>query len=536
MYNLLVVDDEEIAVRGIVDGVDWSDLPIGEIMSASDAEEAKRYFQQHKIHLLLSDIDMPNQNGIELLEWVRAHSPETETIFLSGHADFSYARQALQLDSFDYLLKPIDHRHIKATLGKAIEKIKQEELQKQFHQAYEHYIEQWNNQLPVLTERFWQDVLNLRIPLGAAQLERAYSLYQIPLQPGETVQLILISVEHWDQPLSTRDEEIMTYAIKNAGEELIFSELNGRIVQEAGGVLYAVVYPSTYRTKEMLDTHCKQLIQMCKTYLHCEISCYISEAVEVPELNHAMQRLSAIERHYLSKGGTVIWQSEHRDSFAPNVYEPQLQSLGLLLEAGKKEELVRRLEAALRRIEQTHVDPLVLEGYYHGLVYTVYETLMKKSIALRDVYQEEEWRIPGSVVKSLQRFREWAVPFVTRTVDYLNEHHRTVSPFVQKAIAYIEEHVAEELSREDIAAHVYLNAAYLSRLFKKETGQSLTDYITELRISKVKPLLASTNEKISDIAVSVGFCNFSHFTKVFKKMTGMTPNEYRKNYQRELIS
>lgn len=531
MYNLLVVDDEEIAVRGIVEGVDWSDLPLGEIWSACDVEEAIQLFQTYDIHILLSDIDMPNQNGIELLKWVREHSPDTETIFLSGHSDFTYVSQALQLDSFDYLLKPIDHQHIKDTLRKVIEKIKQEELHKQFHQTYEYYYQQWNKQLPILAERFWQDVLNLRISLDPANLTQLYSLYNIPLQPADPVQLILISVEDWKESLSTREEEIMTYAIMNAGSEIIFKQLAGQLIREAGGVLYAIVYDVTPDTNTILHTSCSEYIQKCKTYLHCELSCYITEPIEVSELHSAMHRLTSMERHYLAKGGSVIWLHAHKEESTTIDYEPLLQNLGLLLEAGKREEVIKRIESNLRIIEQSYVDPLILEGYYHGLVHNVYEVLRKKSISIKDVYPEEDWRIQGTVLKSLQRFRDWAIPFALQTVDYLTQHHRMLSPFIQKAISYIEEHLSEELNREDIASHVYLNPAYLSRLFKKETGQSLTDYILEARINKIRPLLVSTNQKISELAISVGFCNFSHFTKSFKKITGMTPNEYRRMYQ-----
>lgn len=83
MYNLLVVDDEEIAIRGIVNGIDWSTLPIASIYTAIDAEEAQALLTAHTIHIMISDIDMPNQSGIELLEWANEHSPSSVTIFLT---------------------------------------------------------------------------------------------------------------------------------------------------------------------------------------------------------------------------------------------------------------------------------------------------------------------------------------------------------------------------------------------------------------------------------------------------------------------
>lgn len=528
MYNLLVVDDEEIAVRGIVQGIDWSDLPLGDIRTAYDVEEAKQVFRAQPIHILISDIDMPDDNGIGLLRWVKEHSPDTETIFLTGHADFAYAQQALQLDGFDYLLKPIDHRHIKSTLHRVIEKFREERQQEEFRKTYEHYYQQWNKQLPLLVERFWQDAMNQRISLGASHLASAYSMYHIPLAPEDQVALILLSVEEWSELLNTRDEEIMTYAIKNAGEEIILHELQGQLIYEAGGILFTIVYAPRQEQRLILEENCQRFIEMCRTYLHCEISCYVGEPVDVAELHTAMLRITSLERNYMCKGGSVIWEREYKEASTSAVYQPSFDNWGLLLETGKRQELLRRVNSELDRMERHHIDPSLLEGYYHGLVYMVYETLQKRAISMKDVYPEEEWRVTSSTFKSLQRFREWAVPFVQQAVDYMNDHGKAVSSVIQKAIAYIEEHIAQDLDREEIAGHVYLNPAYLSRLFKKETGRSLTDYIVEARIAKVKPMLESTNLKISDIAVAVGYDSFSHFTKTFKKLTGLTPQEYRR--------
>ncbi len=531
MYNILVVDDEEIAVRGIVQGIDWTDLPIDQMLTAYDVAEAKQLFASHKVHVLLSDIDMPDNNGIELLQWVREHSPQTETIFLTGHADFTYAQQALQLDSFDYLLKPIDHACLKLTVTRAMEKIRTQDELQQFHKTYEFYYQQWNKQLSVLTERFWQDVIDLRIPATPANLIHAYSLYELPLTLQDQMRLILISVEQWNETLSDRDEEIMTYAVQNAGQEIVLRGLQGQVLRQGGGVLLAVVYAKEEATAERIANNCEQFIAQCRQFLRCEISCYIGDQVEAGELHDAMHRLIAIERSYLLQGGAVIWQHAYKEEAAVVAYQPSFEDWAILLELGKRGELMTRIEDSIARLSKNAVDPFVLEGYYHGLVYTVYAVMQRKSVAMSDVYRDEDWRDAAAITKSLQRLKEWARRYVETAVDYLENNSRELSSFVQKAVRYIEQHLGEELSREDIANHVYLNSAYLSRLFKKETGQSLTDYILELRIAKVKPLLERTNLKISDIAQTVGYDNFSHFTKMFKKATGLTPFEYRRKYQ-----
>jgi len=532
MYNILVVDDEELAVKGIVHGIDWSGLPIGGIFEAYDAEEAKRVMRENPVHLLLSDIDMPDETGIELLAWVRDNLEGTEAIFLTGHADFNYAQQALQLDCFDYLLKPIDHEQLKRTVLNAINRIRASEEQRQFQNMLERYYEQWNRQLPLLTERFWQDVLHLRQSAAPGNLESAYAMYGIPLTAADRVRLVLISVEQWKEPLSARDEEIMTYALKNAGEELILRGLQGILLREAGGALFALVYRADEADTAKLAENCEKFIAECAKYLHCRISCYIGEPVSVPDLNAAAARVLEIERDHLSPGGRVVLERDYRKTPAPLTALPNFADWAALMEMGKAAELRARLDEIFARIGQGGVDALFLEGFYHGLVHTALSVLQRKGAAAADVHPDDSWRAGSAASRSVPKLKDWAYAFVDRVLEVMSEHGRDIPPVLRKAVRYIEEHLDEDLSRDDIAGHVFLNAAYLSRLFKKELGKSLSDYILEARVEKVKPLLEKTNIKISEIALSVGYTNFSHFTRMFKKATGLTPHEYRRQFQR----
>ncbi|MGO4269214.1 helix-turn-helix transcriptional regulator, partial [Paenibacillus sp. TAF58] len=96
---------------------------------------------------------------------------------------------------------------------------------------------------------------------------------------------------------------------------------------------------------------------------------------------------------------------------------------------------------------------------------------------------------------------------------------------------YIEEHIMDDFSREDIAGYVFLNPAYLSRWFKKETGRALSDYVLEAKMEKAKQLLTETNMKVSSVVESLGYTHLSHFAKIFKKSVGLAPHEYRKQYE-----
>ncbi|MDQ0060879.1 helix-turn-helix domain-containing protein [Paenibacillus harenae] len=532
MYNLLVVDDEEIAIRGIEKGIDWSSLPIANIYTAYDVEEARGMIAEHTIHIVLSDIDMPNQSGVDLLEWVNEHYPSTVTIFLTGHADFKYAQQAVQLDCFDYLLKPIDHNVLKACVNKALDKVRGLEQLAKIRVTYDKFYEQWNKQLLILIERFWQDVLHYRQSVAQQHLDSTMHTYALPLYADSPIRAVLISIEQWREEWSARDEEIMTYGVKNAAEEIILQDDSGHIIQDGNGILYALFYSPKDEYSETIADRCKQFIHQCKNMLHCHLSCYIGEEMEVRQIRTGVQSLLALERSNVSATCAVILERDHKgtlENTAPQ--QVHFTDWALLLESGKQTELSMRIDECFDQMQESKVDYTYMASFYYGFMNMLFQWFNKKSVPMTDVFANKEWEVGENVLKSLSRMRAWTQQLSMQVTEYANQNGKDVSQVVEKIQRYMEENLGEDFSREQAAEHVFLNPAYLSRLFRRETGFSLTDYLVRLRITKARVELEKTNNRISDIAVAVGYANFSHFSKLFKKMTGLTPQEYRKKYQ-----
>ena len=172
MYNLLVVDDELYAVKGITQGIDWSQMDISEVFEAFNAEEAKERFALSAVDIVICDIEMPSSNGLELLEWIKENYPQTETIFVTGHADFSYARRAIHLGSFDYLLKPVDYEELKAVVSRVLQKLNNDRTYKKYSSLFESH-------KPLMEERFWQEFFADRSSPSETQLEQLITKYQL---------------------------------------------------------------------------------------------------------------------------------------------------------------------------------------------------------------------------------------------------------------------------------------------------------------------------------------------------------------------
>ena len=129
--KLLITDDEPIAVNGLKAGVQWEECGITEVFAAYNSDNAKQICEEEEIRILLCDIEMPGENGIELVRWIREYHPEIECIFLTCHADFKYAREAIHLGCSDYYVKPVPYEEIEAGIRKLTDKIRNRDENRQ---------------------------------------------------------------------------------------------------------------------------------------------------------------------------------------------------------------------------------------------------------------------------------------------------------------------------------------------------------------------------------------------------------------------
>ena len=124
-YTVMIVDDEPIAIEAIKSGINWDELQVAQVPSANGVDEAKKILESHEADVVLCDIEMAGENGLDLIQWINTEHPCTVCIFLTCHSDFAYAQRAVALDVFNYLLKPIDYRELSGILKKALARRKE---------------------------------------------------------------------------------------------------------------------------------------------------------------------------------------------------------------------------------------------------------------------------------------------------------------------------------------------------------------------------------------------------------------------------
>lgn len=130
MYNILLVDDEIRTIEAIEKNINWKNCGIHRVFKATGMQAAIHLFQREKIDIMICDIEMPNGSGLQLLEWLRREKKAVKCIFATCHPEFSYMRKAIQLDSYDYILKPINYEELTRVIYELVHKMENKDMER----------------------------------------------------------------------------------------------------------------------------------------------------------------------------------------------------------------------------------------------------------------------------------------------------------------------------------------------------------------------------------------------------------------------
>ncbi|PFO06338.1 DNA-binding response regulator [Bacillus sp. AFS076308] len=527
-FHVLIVDDEIHSIRGVQAGVNWEKHHITSVYTANNLRQAQEVFLNQKVDLLLCDIEMPKGSGLELLKWVREHYSETEAIFLTCHSDFFYAKQALQLKSFNYLLKPVDYQELEDVIHDALEKIKKDREAKMVEESY---LRLKKSHHSVMQERFWLDLIHQAFPAAKETIEKQMKCYHLSYTDLNTFLPILFHVQEWKEILSVHEEKVSEYALNKALAEIIEkNNMDGYVLNlEVGYALMIIALETPINLNEFKE-NCNQFILEFAQFFLCDLCGYIGYQVPIEELVGMVQILQEFDRNNVTESNKTMVCYKNKKGLGSSPLLPTADWTSLM-KSGPKEKFLDAINHYFTNWKKSDENIIAqsLHLFYQDFLQLVFYVLQVKGIQANKVYSQNLLtEKPKRVLKSLNSLHNWVIYIADVAMDQLHlpQEKGSVVDIVKK---YIHDHLGEQrLTREDIANFVYLNPDYLTRLFKKQTGLSISDYLQLQRIEYAKKLLIETNLPVSEVALSAGYSNFSYFSTIFKRSTKLNPMEYRK--------
>lgn len=515
--NVLIVDDEVFTVRAIQTTLDWESFGITKTFSAYNAAKAREILKAESIDLMICDIEMPREDGLSLVSWVREEGYTPLVIFLTCHSEFEYARKALKLQVFDYVVKPVDFEEMENTIRKAVEKIREERQEGIKTRMGEYVLE--NRRM--LEEHFWQDLLTSRQVFSPEAIEEMARNQNIELDKDRMYRLILVSIKKIKIMLRHWKDELLVFTMDNLAREVLLKDLGSSRTVRMGDFLVVI---SEDENDEEIRELCRSFTDICRKFLGISVYCYISNRIFCEEFSQSYAGLLQSEKNDVAGTEEIVFVSQ----------------TGQNVKADHDLELPENLKEAMRRGNKesfwsgycNFIDEAVrLRLLDYGTMKNILQDILQAFFVYMEIHHIQAHHLPlmnFASVETVEQMNRW----VKSCLDDMFEKKTSGNPTYNEAVIekvknYILNHLGESLGRESIAEHVNLSPDYISKIFKSVTGKNLSQYIIDERMEKAVLLMKTTRLNVSQVAVEVGCDNFSYFSKLFKKHTGLTPREYR---------
>lgn len=507
LFHLLIVDDEPAIRKGLTHFIAWESINCIVDDTASDGIEAMEKIKCRQPDIIITDIKMPEADGLALSKFIYEYYPAIKIIILTGYADFEYAQRAVKYQVTDFILKP-------TSKDKLTEAVKQ---------AQNHIIQE-KSKNAILEEDiiFIQEQLLLELTNHSANNSSLLSRLQkynmsIAYYFLVAFQLIVDDSAKTNQNLiSLRD------VLKSQSQILYSYRYNHNLI-----FAFFPVENYSKTVTEKIFLACKEISEISKTIYSFDLSIGISLChLDFSSLPTAStQAIAALSMNFYNSDNISDYKNiPHNDNFNLDLKSNLLlNEIENLLQNRDFENLTLLIKKLFTKFHLTLVNSSDVKNFCILIYYVCSRTLISKNAIsltpsiLEDIHNSNTIFDLEHIIHKLMD--------VSR--KELLTSRKMLSPIVEKAICIIHTHLQEDLSLEVISEYIHVNPSHLSRTFKKECTQSITDYINQVRIEKAQELLICSNLMTYEIAEKVGFHDPTYFSSTFKKYIGMSPKEYK---------
>lgn len=514
--NVLIIDDQISVLKGITSGVDFNKLGIDNVFTATNVSDAKEIIKTNDINILLSDIEMPGENGLSLNKWAFEHYPTIVRILLTSHASFEYARESIKLGCFDYVVQPAPYYEIEDAILRAISKIISDRQKAHYYDV----------------EVISNIIFNLFSSNLANKNQAIVSLNQMgyALREESNIQLIIIDIYSYSKSAAHTysDMSIFMTLLEYANKSFFSPDIYSlACINRYKQFVLLLFCNSNSLDNVTLEDYKSFYDGICKE-LGYAISCYVSARdilTNIYDTTYACDVL--LQNNVAKKPGLYFSESDAINSEVISLSE-RIAKWTRLLDNNQFESLKENIFSFINynaSIGKFNLKSLC--DFHQSLTKILFVFSYKQNIDIMNLFTDEyNYNDYMSSFKDIDSLKDGIAFIITAISKASNAEDSKDS--VQRSIDFILSNISNDISVKDVADYVHFSPEYFSKLFKKEIGENVKNYILRLKVDTAKDLLQNPNIPINVVAAELGYSNFSHFTQMFKKHENITPTEYRK--------
>ncbi len=526
--KMILVDDEKAIVEGLKFMINRY-IPECEVVGvAYNGADGVRLIQKLKPDLVITDIRMPQVDGLDMIKTLKDKGSRTKFILLSGYAEFEYARKALQLGVQSYINKPVEEDELQSSVSQAMAAIHSEKAKlREVDDLKQHF-----------HSRVQENALREILELGsdhAELMEEALERATIPTDRAWFASMLLEFGGNAD-------------TLKEASLQQVFARIDQVLCQfrevyrfryTGTGVAVVVAqgspigYDDLLRSVQRLKQAAYQQLELCMTAGVGTVqkgAAGISRSFE--EARYALSYKVVNGMH------SVISYAEVMDmpGRGRSVPEAMIAKLEAALDNMDEKECAGIIDDIFHVMQaEPRMNPTDLQLQCLNILLSSVRKMSFQQLQQNDFLGRHILSLEGMAkFQTLTGLKDWMIQVINRILQFKQEHN---IPRKKDIIAEVKEYVAahynQPITLADLSARFFISPYYLSQFFKQKTGETYVNYLTQIRIGKAKELLEKTDLKVYEICERVGYTDTQHFAKLFEKQTGQKPRDYRKSLPRK---
>ena len=536
MSTLLVCEDERIIRKRILNAVDWEAQGVDRVLEAENADEARAIAQAEEVDILLTDIRLPGASGLDLVEELRALGSDVSVIIITGYSEFDYAHTSVKLQVDDYILKPVRAARIADSVRKALERRRE---RKQKDERLEELRRQMEENREALRDKLFQDILgNYTAEEVSSTLEYLglSDFFEAP------VTVAVCHIDFVSAGAGDRGKESDRYLLSNL---CLYDTLRERL--DESGLAYRLLNYRMNRLVVFISGNAGYFTGLAQALVE-EHGCgarmgltigvgTAGRGVEGTLISYR-EATRAAKLSYLYGSGRLFFyrdvqqESESRGEHITVLQQSTIEDDLRVGNFGRIREQVRRIFDSFRKHS---LDLDSISAVANSLMLQSARTLAELGHSVFDimgadfelVIDAEDYSSIDALREEIEGFYEHVSTWIERSRDRRN------SELVSQIKSYVDEHYREAVSLSELSERFHLSTSYISLLFNKHLGENFSDYVTSRRIEKAKEHLTHSDLRIYEIAEQVGYSDAYYFSTCFKRVTGVSPSQFREQLQPE---
>lgn len=503
MYKIMFVDDEEQNLFLMEKILDWEEMGFRVCGFALDGMEGIKVYEEAEPDVVFVDIRMEEMDGLTLIQELKAKGRDTIYVIVTAYGEFSYAQRAIALGVKDYLLKPLSRREmipmmqeIRNTLDKRREK--EQEKQVMSRQYGNNLFAKVLDRLEISSLKGEEGEISEEVnEVIAGRILKGIRL----VSPWETPVNLAGILRKWGTLYEFTGYDCAYGLIEESVEEQIIEQFEMLKAKNMRKKYFLVLSPNFIDTESLRVSYKKDFMVRNYCFYEKESQWYRSE--QVTEQNKNM---------------FTVQENRLEDAVRDLSYN------------ASSERILTEIKNMVQEAEKQHCIPGTLTDAMIELLISIKSQLTK-------IYQKRAFMIlRHQNLWDLHRLKTKTALF-QKMEQLIIETEEAVKSILDNQESYtlsgkIMEYIHDNFSRTDFSASeaaeaVHLSRNYFLKIFKEEQGISFWDYVTQMRMEKAKKLLKTTEETVYSISKEVGYESQYHFSRKFKNLCGVSPNEYR---------